>query len=89
MNFNKSRDTYRVSDAHVEAVLKVSTVTLTIKTNESQLCEQKCCQVSVRNRMKYKIICRDCIQWLSAWFSFRKVSIALISTGIFLLVDQF
>lgn len=45
MNFNKCKYRSRLSDAHLEAVLRVSTVT-SIRANVAQLCEQKCCQVS-------------------------------------------
>ncbi|XP_056121755.1 general transcription factor II-I repeat domain-containing protein 2-like [Rhinichthys klamathensis goyatoka] len=45
MNFNKCKYRSRLSDAHLEAVLRVSTVT-SIRANVAQLCEQKRCQVS-------------------------------------------
>ncbi|XP_026116348.1 general transcription factor II-I repeat domain-containing protein 2B-like [Carassius auratus] len=44
MNFNKCKYRSRLSDAHLEAVLRVSTVT-SIRANVAQLCEQKRCQV--------------------------------------------
>ncbi|KAK0145575.1 General transcription factor II-I repeat domain-containing protein 2 [Merluccius polli] len=45
MNFNKSKYRTRLTDAHLEAVLRVSTAT-SIRVNTAQLCEQKRCQVS-------------------------------------------
>ncbi|KAA0714572.1 General transcription factor II-I repeat domain-containing protein 2 [Triplophysa tibetana] len=45
MNFNKCKFRSRLSDAHLEAVLRVSTMN-SIRENVAQLCEQKCCQVS-------------------------------------------
>ena len=45
VNFNKCKYRSRLSDAHLEAVLRVSTVT-SISANVAQLCEQKRCQVS-------------------------------------------
>jgi len=45
MNFNKSKYRSKLSHAHLEAVLRVSTVT-SIRANVAQLCEQKRCQVS-------------------------------------------
>ncbi|XP_065818648.1 general transcription factor II-I repeat domain-containing protein 2 [Labrus bergylta] len=45
MNFKKCKYRSRLSDAHLEAVLRVSTVT-SIKVNVAHLCEQKRCQVS-------------------------------------------
>ncbi len=45
MNFNKCKFRSRLSDAHLEAVLRVSTVN-SIRANVAQLCEQKRCQVS-------------------------------------------
>lgn len=45
MNFNKCKYRSRLSDAHLEAVLRVSAVT-SIRANVDQLCEQKRCQVS-------------------------------------------
>ncbi|KAA0714429.1 General transcription factor II-I repeat domain-containing protein 2 [Triplophysa tibetana] len=45
MNFNKCKFRSSLSDAHLEAVLRVST-TNSIRANVAQLCEQKRCQVS-------------------------------------------
>ncbi len=45
MNFNKCKYKSRLSDAHLEAVLRVSTVT-SIRANVAHLCEQKRCVVS-------------------------------------------
>ncbi len=45
MNFNKCKFRSRLNDAHLEAVLRVSTVN-SIRANVAQLCEQKRCQVS-------------------------------------------
>lgn len=45
MNFNMCKYKSRLSDAHLEAVLRVSTVT-SIKAKVAQLCEQNHCQVS-------------------------------------------
>lgn len=45
MNFNKCKYRSWLSDAHLEAVIWVSTVT-SIRTNVVQLCKQKRCQVS-------------------------------------------
>ena len=45
MNFNKSKYRTRLTDAYLEAVLRVSTAT-SIRVNMAQLCEQKHCRVS-------------------------------------------
>ena len=45
MNFNKSKYRTRLTDAHLESVLRVSTAT-SIRVNVAQLCEQKRSQVS-------------------------------------------
>ncbi|KAL0148361.1 hypothetical protein M9458_056341 [Cirrhinus mrigala] len=45
MNFNKCKFRSRLSDAHLEAVLRVSTVN-TIRANVARLCEQKRCQIT-------------------------------------------
>lgn len=45
MNFNKSKYRSRLTDKHLQAILRVSTVS-SLKPNVSQLCERKCCQVS-------------------------------------------
>ncbi|KAK7161663.1 hypothetical protein R3I94_004364 [Phoxinus phoxinus] len=45
MNFNKSKYRSRLSDEHLQATLRVSTVS-SLKPNVSQLCERKRCQVS-------------------------------------------
>lgn len=45
MNFTKSKYRSRLTDAHLEAGLRVSTAT-SISANVTQLCEHKRCQVS-------------------------------------------
>lgn len=45
MNFNKSKYRSRLTDKHLQAILRVSTVS-SLKPNVSQLCERKRCQVS-------------------------------------------
>ncbi|XP_077067685.1 general transcription factor II-I repeat domain-containing protein 2-like [Siphateles boraxobius] len=45
MNFNKSKYRSRLTDEHLQATLRVSTVS-SLKPNVSQLCERKRCQVS-------------------------------------------
>lgn len=45
MNFNKSKYKSRLTDKHLQAILRVSTVS-SLKPNVSQLCERKRCQVS-------------------------------------------
>ncbi|KAK0154547.1 General transcription factor II-I repeat domain-containing protein 2 [Merluccius polli] len=45
MNFNKSKHRSRLTDAHLQAILRVSTAS-SLKPNVAQLCERKRCQVS-------------------------------------------
>ncbi|KAA8591110.1 hypothetical protein FQN60_002053 [Etheostoma spectabile] len=45
MNFNKSKYRSRLTDGHLQAIVRVSTVS-SLKSNVSQLCERKRCQVS-------------------------------------------
>ncbi|XP_069022955.1 B-cell receptor CD22-like [Embiotoca jacksoni] len=45
LNFNKSKYRSRLTDDHLQAILRVSTAS-SLKTNVAQLCERKRCQVS-------------------------------------------
>ncbi|XP_071059499.1 general transcription factor II-I repeat domain-containing protein 2A-like [Pseudochaenichthys georgianus] len=45
MNFNKSKFRSRLTDEHLQAILRVSTAS-SLKPNVAQLCERKRCQVS-------------------------------------------
>ncbi|KAA8587860.1 hypothetical protein FQN60_016722 [Etheostoma spectabile] len=45
-NFNESKYRSRITDGHLQAILRVSTVS-SLMPNGSQLCERKRCQVSV------------------------------------------
>ncbi|XP_071060599.1 general transcription factor II-I repeat domain-containing protein 2A-like [Pseudochaenichthys georgianus] len=46
MNFNKSKYRSRLTDEHLQAILRVSTAS-SLKPNVAQLCERKRCQVSI------------------------------------------
>ena len=45
MNFNKSKYRSKLTDEHLQAILRVSTAS-SLKPNVAQLCERKRCQVS-------------------------------------------
>ncbi|KAL6466892.1 hypothetical protein MHYP_G00246960 [Metynnis hypsauchen] len=45
LNFNKSKYRSRLTDEHLQALLRVSTAS-SLMPNVAQLCERKCCQVS-------------------------------------------